>query len=101
MQNFGTWIRLGITATLLSLTAIFLFVAFEVLGAAPARDPNGNLVDKYQRAKDILQAHAVANKTQTKLQGVLDSTQEQGLLEKAKSKYPEAFEQTQFERRSR
>lgn len=115
--------RIGITVVLLLFAAGSLAVVLSVIGSAPVRDNTGAVVfDEYQRAKDILavilplvttalgywfgaagrdhaeakaaQAEADRQKTSMQLKGVLDTSNEQGLLEKAKEIYPEAFAPT-------
>jgi hypothetical protein len=111
-QNLGTILRFTITLILFALAAWWLLVVYGALDVFPQRDDQGNIVDRYQRGKDILlvvlplltialgywfgaagkkEAEEKAEKTQQKLNGVLDSTTETNLLAQAKEKYPQAF----------
>ncbi|WP_433562959.1 hypothetical protein ACQP1O_36925 [Nocardia sp. CA-151230] len=122
MKLSGPVIRAAITLVLLGFTAWWLGVVASDLDVMPARDSAGDVVDSYQRAKDILlvvlplltsalgywfgvagraqaeakavQADAAAERTNLQLKTVLDTSTEPGLLDKARRQYPEAFEAT-------
>jgi hypothetical protein len=89
------------------------------ISSVPTRDDDGQTLDTYQRAKDVLlvvlpllttalgywfgaagresaeakasAALSEAKRTQQKLEGVLGSSREQDLLSKAQALYPDAF----------
>ena len=119
MKDFGTWVRMGITVILLAMAAAWLVVVYGALGDPTVKSADGSVLDQFQRSKDILlvvmpllttalgywfgsagrqeaqntasAAQGAADMAQRKLASVLDSSEESGLLDKAKEKDPEAF----------
>jgi hypothetical protein len=119
MRNFGPWVRVTITLILLAMSAAWLLVVYGALGDQTVKGADGSVLDQFQRSKDILlvifpllttalgywfgsagrqeaqitatMAQDTADMAQRKLASVLDSSEESGLLDKAKDKDPEAF----------
>ena len=111
MKDVALWIRGALTLVLLALTAWWLLKVSTTLDASPIKDSDGNVVDSYQRAKDILLAvlplltlalgywfgsagkeksDAKADAAQTRLTAVMDAG-EPGLLQRARQLNPKAF----------
>jgi hypothetical protein len=110
---------MGITVILLAMAAAWLVVVYGALGDPTVKSSDGSVLDQFQRSKDILlvvmpllttalgywfgaagrqdaqktasAAQDAADVAQRKLMSVLDSSEESGLLDKAKDKDPGAF----------
>ena len=54
MEYVGLWVRAGITLLLFGLAAWWLLEVANVLDVAPTTDAKGNVVDRFERAKDVL-----------------------------------------------
>ena len=119
MEKAALYIRAVLTGVLFLMTTYWLLEVAGQISTFPTRDNEGHVLDTYQRAKDVLlvvlpllttalgywfgaagrenaeakaiQAMSDARRTQQKLEGVLGSSQEQDLLSKAQSLYPDAF----------
>ena len=118
MDKTAMWIRAGLTGLLFLTSAYWLLEVAGQIPAVPTRDTEGQVLDTYQRAKDILLvvlpllttalgywfgaagrenaeakarfAMAEANKTQQRLEGVLGSSADESLLSRAQELYPDA-----------
>jgi hypothetical protein len=119
MEKTAMYIRAVLTGILFLITTYWLLEVAGQISSVPMRDDEGNVLDTYQRSKDVLlvvlpllttalgywfgaagrenaeakatQAMREARKTQQKLEGVLGSSREQDLLSKAQELYPDAF----------
>jgi hypothetical protein len=119
MDNASMWIRAALTGLLFLVSTYWLLEVAGQIPAVPTRDSDGNVLDTYQRAKDILlvvlpllttalgywfgaagrenaeakarYAMTEASRSQQRLEGVLGSSSDQELLSKAQELYPEAF----------
>lgn len=120
MQRPGLWIRATLTLLLFAVVVWWLAIVAGRLGDGPVTDAKGNVVlDEFARTKDVLlvvlpllttalgywfgaagkdkadadaaKAQSDANNVHKKLQGVLDSSTDTGLLDRAREKFPEAF----------
>lgn len=109
----GTVIRFVVTLAILAAAAWWLTEVAANLGTAPTRDAQGNtIVDKYQRAKDILlvvlplvttavgywfgsqgkeKAETEASKAKDKVTAMAAVSSDPDLLKTARDKYPDAF----------
>ena len=119
MEKAAMYIRAVLTGVLFLITTYWLLEVAGQISTVPTQDDQGHVLDTYQRSKDVLlvflpllttalgywfgaagrenaeakaiQAMSEARRTQQKLEGVLGSSQEQDLLSKAQSLYPDAF----------
>lgn len=119
MEKAAMYIRAGLTGVLFLITTYWLLEVAGQISSVPTRDDAGQVLDTYQRAKDVLLvvlpllttalgywfgaagrenaeakatiAMSEAKRTQQKLEGVLGSSREQDLLSKAQTLYPDAF----------
>jgi hypothetical protein len=119
MEKAAMYIRAVLTGVLFLITTYWLLEVAGQISSVPTRDDDGQTLDTYQRAKDVLlvvlpllttalgywfgaagresaeakasAALSEAKRTQQKLEGVLGSSREQDLLSKAQALYPDAF----------
>jgi hypothetical protein len=112
MELVTTWIRAVLTAALLILVSWWLVVIGTHITSAATKGSDGQVLDPFQRAKDILlvvlpllttalgywfgaagkaTAEAASQNAQGKLAAVLDTSSEPGLLAAAREKHPDAF----------
>ena len=115
MARLEVALRSLFTLIVVALAVWWLLMVASRIGTAPTKDAQGNIVvDEYARTKDILlvvlplvttvygywfgaqgktNAEAKADKAQREFQAVV-ATGEPDLLQKAMTKYPEAFTKT-------
>jgi hypothetical protein len=119
MEKTAMYIRAVLTGILFLITTYWLLEVAGQISSVPMRDNEGNVLDTYQRSKDVLLvvlpllttalgywfgaagrenaeakatlAMSEAKRTQQKLEGVLGSSREEDLLSKAQELYPDAF----------
>jgi hypothetical protein len=120
VEKTAMYVRIGISVVLLALAALWLWRIANDISVAPSLDPEGTVIfDQYQRSKDVLliviplvttvlgywfgaagkakaeenadKAQAKADQAEKKVQGILDSSSQTGLLELARQQYPDAF----------
>jgi hypothetical protein len=119
MSTVGMWIRGVITGLLFVAVLFWLWVIWRVIDEPVSQDINGNVLDQFQRSKDVLlvllpllttalgywfgiagaekadtradAARQQAVAAQGQLAAVLDATTDKGLLKDAKELHGDAF----------
>jgi hypothetical protein len=113
MDRLKTNMRFVLTMLLFGLAVWWLIEVASLLGAAPTKDGQGTVVvDRYQRAKDILlvvlplvatalgywfgaqgkeQEQQRAESARKQLDAVVAASSEPDLLQRARASYPTAF----------
>jgi hypothetical protein len=112
VDKLNIWFRGIFTVAILLAAAWWLYVVASKLGKAPTKDAQGNVVDEYQRAKDVLlvvlplvttaigywfgaqgkeKAEEKASQANDQSRAIAAVSGDPDILAKARAKYPSAF----------